>query len=300
MIARGSDVHRPWLAALAVSFLYVSTATAQVPRGGGPARSPQQGYPPSAYRMAERPATPPQQPVARQAPQHPLKPAVDWAHRGLTTLRQIDDYSAVLVKRERVEGVLGEEQYLFVKIRHRPLSVYMYFLKPDNLKGREVIFVDGQNDGKLVAHETGIRKNLFGTVQLDPTGNLAMRGQRYPITEIGILNLVTRLIEIGNRDMKYGECEVNFYKGAKVNDRVCTCIQVTHPVPRSNFLFHVARIFVDDELNLPIRYEAYDWPKKPGGAPQLIEQYTYTNLKLNNGYTDADFDHNNPNYGYPD
>ena len=78
----------------------------------------------------------------------------------------------------------------------------------------------------------------------------------------------------------------------------CTCIQVMHPVPRRNFLFYVARIFVDDELNLPIRYEAYDWPSKQGEPPKLIEQYTYLDLKLNNGFTDADFDIRNPQYGF--
>ena len=61
-------------------------------------------------------------------------------------------------------------------------------------------------------------------------------------------------------------------------------------MPRRNFVFHMARIFVDKELNLPIRYESYDWPKEPGGPPELMEEYTYLNLKLNNGFTDADFD----------
>jgi hypothetical protein len=49
---------------------------------------------------------------------------------------------------------------------------------------------------------------------------------------------------------------------------------------------------------VPIRYEAYDWPTQPGATPQLIEQYTYLQLKLNNGFTDADFDIRNPQYGF--
>ena len=50
-------------------------------------------------------------------------------------------------------------------------------------------------------------------------------------------------------------------------------------------------------MNIPIRFEAYDWPGA-AGQPQLIEEYTYVNLKLNNGFTDADFDIRNPNYGF--
>jgi hypothetical protein len=125
-----------------------------------------------------------------------------------------------------------------------------------------------------------------------------MRGNRYPITELGLLNLVRRLLEVGEKDAQYGECEVKSFPNAKINERVCTCLQIVHPVPRRNFLFNVARIFVDDELNVPIRYEAYDWPEQAGGQPELIEEYTYLNLKLNNGFTDADFDIRNPNYGF--
>ena len=69
-------------------------------------------------------------------------------------------------------------------------------------------------------------------------------------------------------------------------------------MPRKNFRFNKALVFVDDELNIPVRYEAYDWPATQGGQPQLLEEYTYTDIKLNNGFTDADFDENNPNYHF--
>jgi len=263
---------------------------------------PKSGVQP-AYRMAERSNPTPENSrpflAAAQPNEHPLMPTLRWAHEGLKNLEKIEDYSAVVVKQERIDGKLNEPEYIFTKVRHRPFSAYLRFLKPDELKGQETIYLAGPNGakGKMWGHGTGVRK-IFGTVPLDPTGPIAMSGNRYPITEIGILNLVRRLVEVGEKDIQYGECEVKFYPGAKINDRVCTCIQVVHPTARSNFLFHVARIFVDDELNLPIRYEAYDWPAKPGGPPELTEEYTYLNLKLNNHFTDADFDIRNPEYGF--
>jgi len=230
---------------------------------------------------------------------HPLVQAVEWARLGLKRLEMIQDYSATVAKRERINGKLRDYEYFFVKIRHKPFSVYLYFLSPENLRGQEVIYVEGKNDGKMWAHTVGIRGSLIGTVSLSPTGVIAMKDQRYPLTEIGIKNLTKRLIEVGEQDMKYGECEVRFFRGAKVNDRSCTCLQVVHPVPRRNFLFHIARVFVDDELNIPIRYESYSWPTEPGGPPVLLEEYTYLDIKLNNGFTDLDFDPKNPNYGFP-
>lgn len=303
---------RKQLSALLVSGLLVTPVLAQLPSGpfaarargkrspAGGAANPAPARP--SYRLAER-TTPAVKPFethmkSGQPNEHPLMPALRWAYDGIGNIEKIEDYSATLVKREQVNGKVGEYQYLFVKIRHDPFSVYVYFAGPPALRGREVIFIKDQNDGKMWAHGTGMQETVFGTVSLHPTGMIAMRGQRYPLTEIGVLNLVRRLIEVGEKDLKYGECEVKFFEGAKINNRVCTCIQVVHPVPRRNFLFHLARIFVDDELNVPIRYEAYDWPKKPGGPPQLIEEYTYLNFKFNNGFTDADFDIRNPNYNF--
>jgi len=229
--------------------------------------------------------------------EHPLMPVLRWGQESLKIAEKIQDYSATMVKRERIDGKVNDPEYMFIKIRHKPLSVYMCFLKPDHLKGQEVIWVKGQNNGKLWGHGTGMRK-VFGTVPLDPTGPVAMKGNRYPITEIGIENLVRRLIEEGEKDTQYGECEVKYFPGAKINGRTCTCIQVVHPVPRRNFQFHLARIFVDDEYNLPVRFEAHDWPSQPGGSPELIEEYTYVNIKMDNKFTDADFDIRNPDYGF--
>jgi hypothetical protein len=288
------------LAALFASVALISTATAQVPvqyRQVPPAGGP-------VYRVAERtdvPATNSNAGVSQMRPgdpnEHPLMPALRWAREGYPAIEKIQDYTATLIKRERIDNTLGEDQYIALKVRHKPFSVYLNFLAPTSLKGQECMFIEGANNGKMWAHGTGM-KAVFGTVSLDPNGRTAMTDQRYPLTQIGVLNLTRRLIEVATEDVKYGECEVKYYKGAKINDRVCTCTEVLHPVPRKNFLFHRARIFVDDALNIPIRYEAYDWPKTEGGPPELIEAYTYLNLKLNVGLTDADFDIHNPAYRF--
>ncbi len=309
--------HGKWLLGLAVTGSSLALATtsllAQAPATGG--RPGRDQLPRPVYRVGQlpdnqprvaannnlpsQPATPsPQEPTAPNPAEHPLEPALRMARAAVININEnIHDYSAVMVKRERVNGKLNEQEFMYIKIRHQPFSVYMYFLGPEKLRGQEAIYVEGQNNGNLLGHGVGIKK-IAGTVPLQPTGALAMAGQRYPITEIGFLNLTKRLVEVAEQDKQYGECEVKFYKGAKINGRSATCIQVEHPVPRKNFRFHKALVFVDDELNIPVRYEAYDWPATPGGPPQLLEEYTYTDIKLNNGFTDADFSEHNPNYHF--
>lgn len=249
-------------------------------------------------------STAPAKPLDRE---HPLDPALRIARSSLQHIRSsIDDYTAILIKRELVGGTLGNYEYMGIKVRNRkivnsklqvPFSVYMTFLKPAEVKGREVIYIENQNNGKLVAHEGGMKGRFLPTVDLDPHGMMAMRGQRYPISELGLENLVAKLIEKGERDRQRGECNVNFLQGAKVGSRECTVLSVEHPVERPYFDFHRAEIFIDNELQIPVRYCAYSWPE-PGGQPPVLEEYTYQNVKLNVGLTDNDFDRNNPRYRF--
>ena len=89
---------------------------------------------------------------------------------------------------------LYDEQYARIKVRQRPFSVYADFLRPASIKGREAIY-EGRREGRMLVHLTGIQR-MLGVVSLRPAGPLAMYGHRYPITEIGLLNLVRRLLEV--------------------------------------------------------------------------------------------------------
>jgi len=213
--------------------------------------------------------------------------------------RNIRDYAATIVSREQVGDSLEEYQSVLVKVRHRPLSIYVHVLTPENHRGEEAIYVEGRNDGKLLGHTTGIAGQIVGTVALDPQSPTAMNGHRHPITELGIRRLCQRLIELGNNDVQFAESQVRFLSGLKLNDRRCTGMEVIHPVPRTSFQFHRLRLFIDEQLKLPVRYEQYTWPQQPGGPPELVEEYNYMNLQVNNGFTDADFDPRNPRYGFP-
>ncbi len=239
---------------------------------------------------------------------HPLDEALRIAQEGLQNIRaNVRDYTATLAKRERVGDTVGNYEYMTIKVRNRkerdgkvevPFSVYMTFLKPADVRGREVIYVEGRNENKLVAHEGGTKGRFLPTVWLDPHGMLAMRGNRYPITQLGIENLVVQLLERGARDRQHPDIQVEFRKNAKMNDRTCTVVVIKHPEQRPGMDFHLAQVFIDDQLNVPIRYVAYDWPKEAGQEGDVIEEYNYLNLQVNVGLTDADFDHQNPNYAF--
>ena len=232
--------------------------------------------------------------------EHPLDPAMVMARKSLGKIKDdVRDYTCTIIRRERVNGALLDAESISCKIREPhvdddgnavPFSVYMKFRKPRAVAGREVIFVDGENNGKLIAHEGGWKGRITPTVYLEPNGALAMRGNRYPITEVGVRRLTEKLIEKGERDRARGMCDVNLLEGVKINGRVCTRLEVIHPQRLPHLDFHLARIYLDDEHGIPVRYEAYDWPLEEGERPPLLEVYTYLDVEMNVGLQNADFD----------
>jgi hypothetical protein len=238
--------------------------------------------------------------------EHPLAPVVQVARQHLDYIqRNVTDYTCYLVKRERIEGELLPAEHMYVKFRAPretesrsvPFSVYMRLVAPYRIKGREVLYVRGQNAGDALVRKGG-RRSSYLTLRLNPHGRMAMRDNKYPVTAFGFENLVKRLIDVAELDMSFDECLVRTIRGAKVDDRVCTAYEVTHPVRRSYFRYHIARVFLDDELHMPIRFAAYSWPERKGGQPILEEEYTYRQLQLNVGLSDRDFNPKNPVYGF--
>jgi hypothetical protein len=234
--------------------------------------------------------------------EHPLAPVLAYARAGYARIEEnIQDYTCNLTRRERVAGTLGGYQHLFVKIRHQTqhqsFSVYLRFLSPENIKDREVIYAPDQRNGDILVRRGGNRLPNM-TLQLSPTGRLAMEGNRYPISEIGVKMMVKRIIEVLEEDLVNRDMQVTYFRNAKLNGRECAHFQVVHPLKREGIRYHMARVLVDSELQVPVYFASYEWAKQPGDPPLLLEEYIYSNVRLNTGLTDHDFQRDNPEYGF--
>ena len=224
--------------------------------------------------------------------------------------RNVDDYTATLVQQETTAGRLSEPHEISLKVhcRHRgpnrddsePFRVYLRFERPASVAGREVIYAEDKYDGKLVVHEAGLLGLL--TVYLDPTVMVAMRGQRYPIYEIGLTNLVKKLIERGEEDRTNPDVTVTITRDWELDGQRCDLIVVRRGQPTGQpDDFSRAEICFDRERHLPLRYAAYGWPAgslqtaDPADAP-LMDTYPYLNVKTHVGLTESDVDHKNPDY----
>lgn len=244
-----------------------------------------------------------------------LDDALEVARAGLARMEaELIDYTGRMVKRELVGRTLGPETELNFKIRTRrkgdlegvqpqSMAVYLSFKSPESMNGREVIWVEDRNAGKLVAHDTGLAALI--KISLDPKGFLAMQGNRYPLTEIGFKNLVRQLLVRSEIVRREGGAEVTFVDSFQVGDRDCLLIQVRPKAtngeikPDTKLDFSLAEIAIDKERQIPLRYVAYGIAREGETSPPLLEEYTYYEVELNVGLTDQDFNVENPEYDFP-
>ena len=244
-------------------------------------------------------------PVAAQEnaepPPHSLQELLKIAERREKEIRgTIKDYTCLIVKRERINGILQPHRFIDAKVRpaqeingkKMPLAVHLTFLKPKSVHGRTVIFIDGQNNGEMMVRRGGERlQNVV--VNVDPTSDLAKNESLMHIGHLGFDSMVSEILAQIRKDIQAdptgSNTQLKISRNATINQRPCTSIQIVHPNKAEGLLYHRAEFFVDNEIHLPVRVAAFDWPKD-GKEPELMGEFTYTKVKINVGLTDADFD----------
>lgn len=247
---------------------------------------------PEAPNPGQRPNTQ----TSAPAQEHPLVPAIALVKdRCIGALSKVQDYEATFTKRELIQGKLLT-QVMFIRLREQPFSVYLRY--GGEQEGREILYVHGQNNNQLLAHEGSGFLSAFGTVPLDPKGDQAMAENHYPVTHIGMRNLVNQILDQWEIETKFGEIDVKYFPNAKLGDRECEVIESFHPHPRRDFRFHVTRVFIEKSTGFPIRIENYGFPTAANPAPPLSEEYTYSNVKVNVGLKDTHFDRGNKEYKF--
>jgi len=211
--------------------------------------------------------------------------------RSLETSRSLSDYTAVLVKQERFGGTLAPEEQIQFKYAV-PGQVYMRWLGKIN-KGQEALYVKGQNEDRLKAHKGGFLGLV--TVNVDPTGKMAMDGQHHPIFHAGIgftTEVVFRDLEKG---LKNNEVRV-FDRGRMTLDgREVVVVEaffpesvkgVTHTVKKGENLWDVAAAYHQDMYVIMSVNKGVDTPRDIKEGQSLVVPDYYCRRSIS--YYDAD------------
>jgi Protein of unknown function (DUF1571) len=227
-----------------------------------------------------RPATPAAQPI-------------DESLRLLTRAQQafagVHDYTCTLIKQERVRGTLTPLHVITMMVRNQPFSVYLKWHQPKECVGQEACYVAGKNGGNMRARSPGILGSV-GFVSVDPNDPRAKKTSSHAITETGLGNMMRRFAERWEAERKLNRIVVKTGE-YEYNKRRCIRCETAYTQTVPGMPFYRSVIYFDKELALPIRVELYDWPReggKPGG--ELLETYSYVNLRLNPNLPDSVFD----------
>ncbi len=161
----------------------------------------------------------------------------------------------------------------------------------DPHRDREVLYVQGKDDNKVVAHEGGILG--FVTLSLDPRGSIAMKDSRHPITDVGFDHLLKMLRKDIQIAVEHDELEIIRTGEEPFHNRPSIVVEA-RSIPRGGRKYYASRmvLHVDKELTAARRCRLLR------RRDELFEKYAYTDVRLNVGFTPNDFDRDNPAYRF--
>lgn len=192
-----------------------------------------------------------------------------------TAYAAVESYSCTFSKQELFQGELKPAEIMDAKFR-KPHSVSLVW-RNGILRNRRVIYVPEQNDGKLLVY-TGNLPAFRKVFRIPVDAAEVARENHHSITELGVGHLCLRMREQFDAARTAGKLDAK-YLGIETVDGRKT--------------WHISRRLedggrrewnVDVELVLPTRVATFD---KDG---KLLETYSYSDIKLNPGLKDEDFD----------
>ncbi|MGC2425267.1 MAG: DUF1571 domain-containing protein [Nitrospirota bacterium] len=191
---------------------------------------------------------------------------------------KVEDYTAIFYKQERVNGTVLPEEEIQLKFK-KPFEIYMKWLPPGPHAGREALYVQGENGGKIAGREGGFLGFLRGNY--DPNGKLAMRKNRHPITDLGLGKLIEAVDKDVKRGRERGELKLTLLGEDEVYGRKAW--HILKETPAEGYYAPKMEMWVDEAIQLPIKLRIF------GPGDKFLESYGYSDLKINAGLKDEEF-----------
>jgi hypothetical protein len=197
------------------------------------------------------------------------------------------DYTAGLVRQERVRGVLLPEQTGGLTVRTRPLSVAVVLSAPKAVAGTSTSYVADRGT-KPVRHRSAGPDGVVPAQMLTKDDPAPLSVARHPVTGYGfaaVLDRVEAVLKaqaVGRRPVQVLVADFRF-DGKPVTRFEVFADGGPAGQPRRLVLC------LDAASKLPVRFEAYGpaTPDAPGG--EVLEVVSFVNVRLNPGVGDTAF-----------
>ncbi len=211
------------------------------------------------------------------------------ARRAAEQEKSLGNYMCRIRRREQVSGKDQPEEIILLKYCRAPLSIHCKWLG-DEAKGREIIYVKGQNDGRVCVL-TGKGDMLgFGKRMAFPLESTLMRSKsRHPLTEAGIGTAAVRFASLVD-SVEQGQASAGSirYLGWQSRPEFPKPVEVVEQTIPSNVESLLPKggiryLFFDDATGLPELIVTFD------DAKRQVEYYHFDRLLSPANLDDSDF-----------
>ncbi len=292
-----------WIAVLSLSILWFAGCT---PGGEGIERDPQRDPSPAASTEPQPEPDPPPTVITENAAEPPLEtvissePDLSEAQRieqdaeayirgKLEECKQFEKYTCRFFRQERLGMIpkLMSLEEMHVDYRRDPFAVKFEWIEPDRYDGQyfESVYVDGENDDKIVVRE---RKGLFPfkpQVRQVPIDLPVKVGRaKRPVTDFGMASMLIRTLEPIEDPLLRDDIRFE-YKGIvqdEIIGRDLHHLAIHRPI-RGDWVHKRQDLFFDAETTLPAGTDLWL------ASDDLDGRYRYTEVDLDTMFDDKTF-----------
>jgi hypothetical protein len=192
------------------------------------------------------------------------------------------DYTCTLVKQERINNRVSDEQVIHAKFLESPFSVAMAWTPQTAQRSDRVLYVEGKYGGQMLVRPTGMLGNLVGTVKRGPDGPEAMQSTLRPVSQFGFRRSLESLLGVYCKARRLGDLRQEYGGIVSVEGRQALVL-IRYLPAKEDYPAARTVTYIDLEYLVPVLIEAYDWNNRPSST------YAFKDLRFNVGLSQQDF-----------
>jgi hypothetical protein len=198
--------------------------------------------------------------------------------------QHIQGYHLTLHKRERIGGTLHPVEDVDLFVRMQPRSIFMSWR--NGARGADrALYVEGENEGKILVRPIGLAGYFVKTAALDPNGAAVRNSSRYSMKEVGLRHTLLRTLDAW-RTGEASEVGKIEYLGVRAvraaGGRDCYTLRRTTTEPENGVT--ETTVYIDKET----RFQVGTVLKGPDD--KLLGCYFYRDIELNPDFAPGQFE----------